>query len=157
MHSWIVFIGKQWLPHLYPVTGPDQHGGLHACIVKTHQRHTTWGSRFGYGLPGLFGNRKIHARIQLDHSPRSDEERLYGCSLAGRPPVARIIGNTPAQHQIEGLPTAILIMATVNHFMLSQLSKLARLEAEMSRNIDFYALLALEMAGITFVAFDQQP
>ena len=52
---------------------------------------------------------------------------------------------------------AILIMATVNHFMLSQLSKLARLEAEMSRNIDFYALLALEMAGITFVAFDQQP
>ena len=49
------------------------------------------------------------------------------------------------------------IMATVNHFMLSQLSKLARLEAEMSRNIDFYALLALEMAGITFVAFDQQP
>ena len=53
--------------------------------------------------------------------------------------------------------TAILIMATVNHFMLSQLSKLARLEAEMSRNIDFYALLALEMAGITFVAFDQQP
>ena len=53
--------------------------------------------------------------------------------------------------------TAILIMATVNHFMLSQLSKLARLEAEMSRNIDFYALLAPEMAGITFVAFDQQP
>ena len=52
---------------------------------------------------------------------------------------------------------AILIMATVNHFTLSQLSKLARLEAEMSRNIDFYALLALEMAGITFVAFDQQP
>ena len=48
-------------------------------------------------------------------------------------------------------------MATVNHFMLSQLSKLARLEAEMSRNIDFYALLAPEMAGITFVAFDQQP
>ena len=43
-------------------------------------------------------------------------------------------------------------MATVNHFMLSQLSKLARLEAEMSRNIDFYTLLALEMAGITFVA-----
>ena len=52
---------------------------------------------------------------------------------------------------------AILIMATVNHFMLSQLSKLARLEAEMSRNIDFYALLAPEVAGITFVAFDQQP
>ena len=52
---------------------------------------------------------------------------------------------------------AILIMAMVNHFMLSQLSKLARLEAEMSRNIDFYALLAPEMAGITFVAFDQQP
>ena len=52
---------------------------------------------------------------------------------------------------------AILIMATVNHFMLSQLSKLARLEVEMSRNIDFYALLAPEMAGITFVAFDQQP
>ena len=52
---------------------------------------------------------------------------------------------------------AILIMATVNHFMLSQLSKLARLEAEMSRNIDFYALLAPEMAEITFVAFDQQP
>ena len=48
-------------------------------------------------------------------------------------------------------------MATVNHFMLSQLSKLARFEAEMSRNIDFYALLALEMAGMTFVAFDQQP
>ena len=48
-------------------------------------------------------------------------------------------------------------MATVNHFMLSQLSKLARLEAEMSRNIDFYALLAPAMAGITFVAFDQQP
>ena len=56
-----------------------------------------------------------------------------------------------------GGAAAILIMATVNHFMLSQLSKLARLEAEMSRNIDFYALLALEMAGITFVAFDQQP
>ena len=54
-------------------------------------------------------------------------------------------------------PAAILIMATVNHFMLSQLSKLARLEAEMSRNIDFHALLAPEMAGITFVAFDQQP
>ena len=52
---------------------------------------------------------------------------------------------------------AILIMATVNHFMLSQLSKLARLEAEMSRNIDSYALLAPEMAGITFVAFDQLP
>ena len=32
-------------------------------------------------------------------------------------------------------------MATVNHFMLLQLSKLARLEAEMSRNIDFYALV----------------
>ena len=56
-----------------------------------------------------------------------------------------------------GQGAAILIMATVNHFMLSQLSKLARLEAEMSRNIDFYALLALEMAGIAFVAFDQQP
>ena len=41
-------------------------------------------------------------------------------------------------------PPAILIMATVNRFMLSQLSKLARLEAEMSRNIDFYALLALD-------------
>ena len=50
-----------------------------------------------------------------------------------------------------------LIMATVNHCILSQLSKLARLEAEMSRNIDFYALLAPEMAGIAFVAFDQQP
>ena len=48
-------------------------------------------------------------------------------------------------------------MTTVNHFMLSQLSKLARLEAEMSRNIDFYALLVPEMAGITFVVFDQQP
>ena len=58
---------------------------------------------------------------------------------------------------VNGAYTAILIMATVNHFMLSQLSKLARLEAEMSRKIDFYALLALEMAGITFVAFDQQP
>ena len=57
----------------------------------------------------------------------------------------------------ENCTTAILIMATVNHFMLSQLSKLARLEAEMSRNIDFYALLAPEMAGMTFVAFDQQP
>ena len=57
----------------------------------------------------------------------------------------------------QGGQSAILIMATVNHFMLSQLSKLARLEAEMSRNIDFYALLAPEMAGITFVAFDQQP
>ena len=53
--------------------------------------------------------------------------------------------------------SAILIMATVNHCMLSQLSKLARFEAEMSRNIDFYALLAPEMAGIAFVAFDQQP
>ena len=37
------------------------------------------------------------------------------------------------------------------------LSKLARLEAEMSRNIDFYALLAPEMAGKTFVALDQLP
>ena len=66
-------------------------------------------------------------------------------------------GGTPNQHEYEEGRAAILIMATVNHFMLSQLSKLARLEAEMSRNIDFYALLAPEMAGITFVAFDQQP
>ena len=65
----------------------------------------------------------------------------------------RLIG---ACQYASGMP-AILIMATVNHFILSQLSKLARLEAEMSRNIDFYALLAPEMAGITFVAFDQQP
>ena len=62
-----------------------------------------------------------------------------------------------AESEIVVITLAILIMATVNYFMLSQLSKLARLEAEMSRNIDFYALLALEMAGITFVAFDQQP
>ena len=61
------------------------------------------------------------------------------------------------EQELRFAKSAILIMATVNHFMLSQLSKLARLEAEMSRNIDFYALLALEMAGITFVAFDQQP
>ena len=75
-------------------------------------------------------------------------------SLRGRPSSTARVGG--GSWTVLG-SAAILIMATVNHFMLSQLSKLARFEAEMSRNIDFYALLALEMAGITFVAFDQQP
>ena len=81
---------------------------------------------------------------------RIGEFRAFKVEKQARSSLAGLVKHTM------GTP-AILIMATVNHFMLSQLSKLARLEAEMSRNIDFYALLAPEMAGITFVAFDQQP
>ena len=62
-----------------------------------------------------------------------------------------IINANPPQHT--RLP-AILIMATVKHCSPSPLPKPAGFEAKMSRSIDFYALLAPEMAGITLVAFD---
>ena len=45
------------------------------------------------------------------------------------------------------VPAAILIMAKVKHCLLSPLSKPAGFKAKMSRNTDFYALLAPAMAG----------
>ena len=91
-------------------------------------------------------NHQVAALLNKLHIPKSTKSRAR-----------RTNDNALVEGKNAHVVPAILIMATVNHCMLSQLSKLARLEAEMSRNIDFYALLAPEMAWIAFVAFDQQP
>ena len=80
-------------------------------------------------------------RYNLRNAQRIQDTHLFQ-HLAIQPPMGSV-------------EAAILIMATVRRCLLSPLSKPAGFEAKMSRNIDFYALLAPAVAGKTFVAFDQ--